>query len=86
MGRERTLDGRAHDERAVEHAADAALDLQLGLEVGDVARGARCWRAAQDLGGEQPHEAAVELGAGDVAQLGLGLGRRTSGSGRSPAR
>ena len=38
----------------------------------------RCslWRAAQDLGGEQPHEAAVELRAGDVAQLVLGLGRR----------
>ena len=29
--------------------------------------------AAQDLGGEQPHEPAVELRAGDVAQLVLGL-------------
>ena len=37
-----------------------ALDLQLGLEVGDVAEVLGV-AAAQDLGGEQPDEPAVEL-------------------------
>ena len=52
-----------------------ALDLQLGLEIGDVTEMLGV-AAAQDLGGEQPHEPAVELGAGDAAQLVLGLGGR----------
>ena len=43
----------------------------------------------QDLGDEQPHEPAVELGAGDAAQLVLGLGgaeRRAVGVGRGQRR
>ena len=71
-------DGRAEHERLVEHAAHAALDLQLGLEVGHPPRMVD-HGPAQDLCDEQPHEPAVELAAGDAAQLVLGLGRRDIG-------
>src|ERR687894_2085405 len=45
---------RAEHERPVEHAAHTALDLQLALEVRDVAQ-VLVLAPAQDLGGEQPH-------------------------------